>query len=306
MRASLQCRGLWTLLAVLGCGGGGGCGPVLSVSTVASAGQQLPSQAVALGALPSHCQIFRQIDNGSPTSCQQLASDLMVVRKATEMLADYAVALDKLAGARDPDVRSSVASLLASGRQLGWRDLSADQASGLAQVAGALVAFFSSQWRVAKLTDVVIRYDRDVQTVVSRIDQILDIETETLTSTQGFTMQMARQVPIFVPSGTLPADTVGALPQPPAVQKPATAAAHQILPHPVSVAAQAALYGLGQWSQAQLEEIARFRAAVKAFGATHAELAKNADRLRDAAVLAQIRNTLGEVIRGAGSITGGK
>ena len=47
-------------------------------------------------------------------------------------------------------------------------------------------------------------------------------------------------------------------------------------------------------------------AAVKAFGATHAELAKNADRLRDAAVLAQIRNTLVEVIRGAGSITGGK
>jgi hypothetical protein len=275
-------------LAFVGAGGGG-CGPVLSVSTVANVGQQLPGQAAALDALPSHCLIFRQLDNGSPASCQQLDSDLKVVRKATEMLAEYSAALDRLAGAKAPDVKGDVASLLSSARQLGWRDLGADQASGLAQVAGGLVTFFSSKWRSEKLGDVVMRYDRDIQTVVGRIDQILEVETDTLTGSSGLVRQLARQVPIFVPGA--PAE--GTKPS------PATAAN---LPHPVSVGVQATLYSLDQWSQMQVGAVTRFRQVVKAFGAAHGELAKNTDRLKNAALLAQIRSTLVDVARGASQL----
>lgn len=277
------------MAAVVLAGGGGGCGPVLSVSTVANVGRQLPGQASALDALPSHCLIFRQLDNGLPASCQQLDSDLKVVKKATEMLAEYSAALDRLAGAKDLDVRDDVASILSSSRQLGWRDLSSDQASGLAQVVGAIVTFVSSEWRTQKLADVVMRYDRDIQTVVNRIDQILEVESDSLTGSSGFARQLARQVPIFVP--TPPAD--GAKPSP---------AAASNLPHPVSVGVQVAFYSLDQWSQAQLADVARFRQVVKAFGAAHAELAKHHDRLKTSTLLDRIRTTLVDVVRGASSL----
>jgi hypothetical protein len=108
--------------------------------------------------------------------------------------------------------------------------------------------------------------------------------------------QLARQVPIFVPT---PTGATGEGTKP----SPATASN---LPHPVSVGVQAAFYGLDQWSQAQLAGVARFRQVVKAFGAAHGELAKNTDRLKTSTLLDRVRATLVDVVRGASSLSGGK
>lgn len=239
-----------------------------AVDAAGKLGQKIEG-STAFGAAAQLCRETRALATapmpsaGAPaakgaTDCGALEAQGTEWGAVADALAAYAAKLSELASRDDPDIEEQVNTALASASREQWTALADDQNSAISGFANAIVQVLSMSYRAGVLDDIVGRMDPHVQ----RVGALLRGEAKLrLHELEALDKTVAQLVATYAVLPTLPdADQT---------------AVNQVL---------------GQGSGAGLELLRRDLAArrrayveldlqVAAFGAAHAELAKNVGKL---------------------------